>query len=207
VLSNLSIEAMTPLLGGPAAAAASLAVQIGYCLSLMASLLLYMHPVGGGCARAGPAAARAAFTLPPLPIIVPITPDQCFPHPQLRTSLSEMIWGEDAGGAPAAPADAGEDASEDDTGGGGGGGGAAPGGRAALMEAKHYYWLTYGLLAAATLAAISVPNIWAALSAIGAAARGQCWPHTPWQCSPYARPACTLRVPAGRLEHAARAAT
>ncbi|GBF90578.1 amino acid transporter [Raphidocelis subcapitata] len=150
VLSNLSIEEMAPLLGQRPAVAASLLVQIGYCISLLASLLLYMHP--------------------------------------LRTSVAEMIWAEEEGAAPpptaashghggegAAPAaGAAATAAAAEVGGGieggAGGGGAAEvrgAARAAAMEARHYYVLTYGLLALATLAAISVPDIWSALSWIG----------------------------------------
>ncbi|KIY95688.1 hypothetical protein MNEG_12273 [Monoraphidium neglectum] len=134
VLSNLSIDSMAPLLGAAPAVVASLVIQIGYVVSLMASFLLYMHP--------------------------------------MRTNVAEMIWPppDVAAGQGAAPA--GRRGSDDEGGGGAGveAGAAAAGvgaGRAAEMEARHYHVLTYSLLAAATLAAVSVPNIWAALSFIG----------------------------------------
>jgi hypothetical protein len=144
VLSNLSIDAMAPLLGARGAAAASLAVQVGYCISLMASLLLYFHP--------------------------------------LRTALAEIIWQRPASGGgsgdsgsggssgPAAAANGGGNgtaaaaAAQDGSGGAaaaeaaGAGSSSGSSARVAAMEATHYYALTYSLLAAATLAAASVPS-------------------------------------------------
>jgi hypothetical protein len=112
---------MTPLLGPTASLAASLTVQIGYCVSLMASLLLYMHP--------------------------------------LRTSLAEMIWSEE--GEQSAPVDRSTAAADASAVGDGGSSRAAGSGeKVAAMEHQHYYVLTYGMLAAATLAAISVPGEW-----------------------------------------------
>jgi len=121
VLSNLSIEAMTPLLGSRTATAASLAVQFGYCVSLMASLLLYMHP--------------------------------------LRTALAEVIWPD------ASPGDGGSPGRVTPEEGAavqvaGGVDGVGMSNKVAVMESRHYYALTYSLLAAATLAAISVPSKW-----------------------------------------------
>ncbi|KAI8469238.1 MAG: transmembrane amino acid transporter protein-domain-containing protein [Monoraphidium minutum] len=135
VLSNLSIEAMAPLLGRAPATAAGLSIQFGYVISLLASFLLYMHP--------------------------------------LRTSVAEMIWPDHEAGAPdhgdGAPGQRGSDGgAEEEAGAGAPGGGGGGGSRAAAMAARHYYALTYSLLAAAALAAVSVPNIWAALSVIGA---------------------------------------
>jgi hypothetical protein len=116
---------MAPLLGAAPAVVASLVIQIGYVVSLMASFLLYMHP--------------------------------------MRTNVAEMIWPppDVAAGQGAAPA--GRRGSDDEGGGGAGveAGAAAAGvgaGRAAEMEARHYHVLTYSLLAAATLAAVSVPS-------------------------------------------------
>lgn len=105
VLTNFNVRAMAPLLGSTtAAAAAAVAVQGGYAVTVTASFVLFVHP--------------------------------------LRTSLAELIW--DWRG-DAAPGD----------------------GCVALAEAQHYLSLTYGLLAATTVAAICVPDIWQALAFVG----------------------------------------
>lgn len=88
-------------------------------------------------------------------------------HP-LRTAVAELIWspGDERGEAivchddndgdlPAGDEEGAAGAGADGSRGWGGGGGSS---HAAVMEARHYYVLTYGLLVAATLAAISVPS-------------------------------------------------
>ncbi|KAI8473728.1 MAG: hypothetical protein J3K34DRAFT_518668 [Monoraphidium minutum] len=155
-----------------------LAFSVGACLAfgpgLTANALSSFSADALGPLLGGPRAGRAAAAgLQASYLLIVLSSLVLFVHP-LRTAVAEMIWdgrgargagggGEGGGGDPLHGQLHG-DGGRHDSGGAWRAGGS---GYVAAMEARHYLALTYSLLAAATLAAIAVPDVWQVLSVIG----------------------------------------
>jgi hypothetical protein len=141
VLSNFSIEGLEPLLGWYTAAVLSWAVRGGYLVCILATLLLYMHPLRS-------CLAQMLWPEPDRPSSHTAGPDiatassdneqqqsqqqpQQSPHPESSSVMApeRRLWQD--------------------------------------LEQAVYYPLTYGLLAGIVLAAVAVTNIYQAVSFVG----------------------------------------
>lgn len=175
VLLNFSVEAMTRLLGGRAAAvAASLAVQGGYVVAVMASFALFVHPLrtaiaellfdrstgssgGQGAMRAEEAveegrqqmaATDGAQPRQPTAIVTAVAAGAASTSSGDTESLAlqHALLGADKALLDKASAGSSGDAAGSSS------------ERVKEMEARHYVKLTYGILAVVTLVAICVPS-------------------------------------------------
>jgi hypothetical protein len=210
VLNNISEAGMTPLLGPVLADILSLVIRGGYMMSLVANLLLYVHPLRsyisemiwpepdddststtadrvvhidwaqcpvnehdvaagsspkaadlitrttGAAPAAGPQVITAAAAVDTLPAV--IVDDLA----AVQTAPVFQIDPEDHGQQQQQGYVVAADPTEPST-----GPAAPPLLRWQQQEQRWYYLLTYALLAIISMCAVCVPNIWAALSAIG----------------------------------------
>lgn len=152
VLSNFSVQGLEPLLGWRGAVALSATLQGGYFVCILATLLLYMHPLRGCLAE----------------LLWPDAPCE-FDTQDRRQQQPVAAAGSSSGAAAAAAASIQPQDKQQHAGpaAGPGGGGSSSSSTWRQLEQANYYALTYGLLAAMVLVAVSVSNIYEAVSAVG----------------------------------------
>lgn len=160
VLNNFSIEGLEPLWGWHAAVAFSWVVRGGYLLCILATLLLYMHPLRSCLAQMlWPQPESSMLELP----------DTALPATVVQAAAAGAVAaaGSSSRQCPLTAVEqqrlqpAAELRPQVNY---------APGGERHLwqdLEQALYFPLTYGLLSAMVLAAVVVVNIYQAVSAVG----------------------------------------
>lgn len=143
VLSNFSIEGLEPLLGWRAAVVLSWAVRGGYLVCILATLLLYMHPLRSCLAQMlwGPEMELQCSHIPG-PDIDAVSRDN--EQQQQQSSQSQQLQNPESSSLMAPERHIWQD-----------------------LEQAVYFPITYGLLSVILLVAVAVTNIYQAVSIVG----------------------------------------
>lgn len=144
MLSNFSIEGLEPLLGWQAAVVLSWAVRGGYLVCILATLLLYMHPLRSCLAQMlwpepdPPPSNMAGFD------ITTASRDNEQQQQQQQSSQLQQLQNQESSSVMVPERHIWQD-----------------------LEQAVYFPMTYGLLAGLVLAAVAVTNIYQAVSIVG----------------------------------------